>query len=94
MIPGNTVSPSNGNGAAGTEFGVTSTASCPTGKVLLGGGASIAQGANASAAVTESGPVQKANGATPTQWQARAVIVTRAANGNSPTLTAYAICSA
>jgi hypothetical protein len=81
-----------GNDPAGTEFG-TSIASCPAGKVLLGGGAVITQGSNAKAAMADSSPVQKADGSTPTQWQAKGVVLSRSTNGGSPIVTAYAICS-
>jgi hypothetical protein len=50
--------------------------------------------ANAIAAVFESAPVQKTAGPiTTAAWQARGVITSRVANGQPPSITAYAICS-
>jgi hypothetical protein len=82
-----------GNDAAGTPFG-PSTASCPVGEVALGGGAIVANGNNAKAAVYVSAPTPRTDGVTPTGWEAQGIITIRTANGQSPTVQAYVICSA
>jgi hypothetical protein len=93
-VVGTTVT-AGGNDAAGTIFG-PSIATCPAGKLLISGGVNLTQtAANAIAAVFESAQVQKTAGATTTQaWQARGVITSRTTNGNPPTVTAYALCTA
>jgi hypothetical protein len=66
-------------GGAGAQTG-TSTATCPAGKVLLGGGGTT----TGSASLSQSRP----NGSA---WEANAVRVT----GNADiSVTAYAVCSA
>jgi hypothetical protein len=75
---------SGGNPAVGSST-PTSTATCPTGTKLLGGGATLTQGSGARGALSVSAP-----NATGTAWTATGV-VTLAGNG-SIAVTAYAIC--
>jgi hypothetical protein len=63
---------------------LTSTATCPDGTILLGGGASIVHSANNLGAIEISQPVANT-------WTARA-IVTLGGNGGF-SVTAYAVCS-
>ena len=88
--------------AAGTFAGssanftvsTASSATCPAGKILLGGGAIITQGSNASAAVAISAPTPNGStGTTPTGWTATAIQLNNTSNGNRPTILAYAVCS-
>jgi hypothetical protein len=68
-----------------------STVTCPTDHPkLVGGGAIITAGANATAAIQISSP--NVTSGTPTGWNAQAIQVTTGANGNRPTITAYAVC--
>jgi Collagen triple helix repeat (20 copies) len=83
---------SGGSDAAGTPFG-PSTASCPAGEVALGGGAIVANGNNAKAAVYLSAPTPRTDGVTPTGWEAQGIITIRTANGQSPTIQAFVVCS-
>jgi len=76
VITGNTVSSTSGG--AGSQTGI-STAACPAGKALLGGGAST----TGSAGIGQSRP----NGSS---WEAAAVRVTANADIS---VTAYAICA-
>jgi hypothetical protein len=62
--------------------------------VALGGGAIVVNGNNAKAAVYLSAPTPRTDGVTPTGWEAEGIIVLRTANGQSPTIQAYVICSA
>jgi hypothetical protein len=84
------------NAALGALTG-TSTAACPAGTILLGGGALAAHATsgNGLAAAFDSRPL---NGTSTTTWEARAV-VTRAESGTATnaathiSVTAYAICT-
>jgi hypothetical protein len=69
--------------AAGTVG--TSTATCATGKVLLGGGAHVTNSGTTIAAVLDSYP------ASTTQWTAQGEIVV--SGTGAVTVTAYALCS-
>jgi hypothetical protein len=63
-----------------------STATCAVGKKLLGGGATVTQGANARAAVSSSAP-----NAAGTAWTATAVVTVNG-NGTVVQVTSFAIC--
>jgi hypothetical protein len=63
-----------------------STATCPTGKALLGGGATIAHSATNFGAIEMSAPVGNT-------WQAEALVTSGLGNGNF-SVQAFAICSA
>jgi hypothetical protein len=83
IVSGNIVSvPSP---ATNDESGI-STATCPTGKALLGGGATITHSANNFGALEMSAPVGNT-------WQAEALVTTGGGNGNF-SVQAFAICSA
>jgi hypothetical protein len=74
--------PSNGTA-------LTATATCPAGKVVLGGGASLTptSGANATR-VTLRSTIPTATG-----WQATAVVTANFTGGGTASLTAFAICA-
>ena len=68
---------------------VTATATCTTGTLVSGGGDVTDNNAKHYAAITASHP----NGAA-TTWTVTATIVAGSqANGNPPSLTAYALCA-
>jgi hypothetical protein len=75
---------SGGNPAVGTTSGI-STATCPAGTKLLGGGATVTQANVARGAVSSTAP-----NASGTAWTATAV-VTLTGNG-SVSITAFALC--
>jgi hypothetical protein len=96
VILGNVVN-SGGNTTPGTLTAV-STATCPAGTKLLGGGATIDNGSASRGVISLSAPTPRAaNGNTPTGWQAQGVTVpnsTTGAGGNgSYNVQAYAVCS-
>jgi hypothetical protein len=80
------------NNAIGTLTGV-STATCPAGKVLLGGGALAANASSGTgvAAVFSSRP---ASGSSTTAWEATAVVTRAETAGGHISVTAYAVCTA
>jgi hypothetical protein len=73
------------NGAAAGTVSSTSTATCAAGKILLGGGATVANGGQSRAAVQSSAPSGT------NAWQATATVVVSGAGLVS--VTAFAICS-
>ncbi len=82
----------NGNSVLG-DLSTGTFIQCPAGTKLLGGGALIAQGANAKAAVSLSAP-NPASAGTSGGWQVQAIQVTvPTANGNRPSIQAYAVCT-
>jgi hypothetical protein len=83
IVSGNIVSVST---PATNDESTISTATCPTGKALLGGGATIAHSPNNFGALEMSAPVGNT-------WQAQALVTTGGGNG-SLTVQAFAICSA
>jgi hypothetical protein len=77
--------------AAGAGAGtlLSATATCPAGKVLLGGGALVTNTQAAQRVVlTGSRPTST------TVWTATAVVITGLTGVNTATVTAYAICTA
>ncbi|HSX24233.1 MAG TPA: hypothetical protein VLE74_03985 [Candidatus Saccharimonadales bacterium] len=71
---------------AGTS--ATSTASCAAGKVVLGGGTQVTTTATPDkVALTASYP------SATNIWTGKATILTNLGNGNTMTVTAYALCS-
>jgi hypothetical protein len=66
-----------------------STATCPAGKVLLGGGAIMTTAGTGVGAVHTSRPQ---NGTSTTAWEARGVVVAEIGN-NHVSVTAYAVCT-
>jgi hypothetical protein len=66
-----------------------STATCPTGKVLLGGGATITQSGGTKGAVAVSQPTPTPN---PTGWTATGITISTQ-GGSALSVTAYAVCS-
>ena len=83
MVNGTTTSAGNGS-AAGVTTAV-STANCPTGTKLLGGGASVNQGGSARMAVSSSAPNSGGTG-----WTAVGIVVV--SGTGSTWVTAYAVC--
>jgi hypothetical protein len=80
--------------AAGTAAGTTSsnaTATCTTGKQLVGGGATIIGNVTAQVSVLASSWPSTAgvNGT----WSANATVVTKTGAGAAQTLTAFALCA-
>jgi hypothetical protein len=73
--------------ATNAEVG-PATATCPAGKVLLGGGATISHSANNRGAIENSNASTAGVGGT---WSVTA-LVTSGGNGNF-SITAYAICT-
>jgi hypothetical protein len=74
-----------GNGSAVGVTTTASTANCPTGTKLLGGGASVSQGGTARMAVSSSAPNSGGTG-----WTAAGIVLV---SGNGATsVTAYAVC--
>jgi hypothetical protein len=77
------------NAAANTAL--TATATCPAGKVVLGGGAFVSNN------VSPAAPLRTVlTGSRPTSttvWQATAVVTTALTGGAIATLTAYAVCT-
>jgi hypothetical protein len=61
-----------------------STATCPSGTKLLGGGANITQGSSLRAAISASYPSNS------TTWSATEVVTV--SGGGSAQITAYAVC--
>jgi hypothetical protein len=72
---------------AGQGTTVSSTATCPSGKVLLGGGGEVTTGQSGRAALLASGPTST------TTWRATAVVTQNLSGGNTATVTAFAICT-
>ena len=86
-MTGTPVSSATGAGA-GTL--ITATATCAAGKVVLGGGALVTTsnaGSDRRVALRTSYP-SAAN-----TWTAVAIVITDLQNGQSATVTAYALCS-
>ncbi len=69
----------------------TSTATCPAGKILLGGGALITNAAVGKGAVFSSRP---AGGLSTTAWEAQGVVIVAEALNDHISVTAYAVCTA
>jgi hypothetical protein len=87
VVAGSASSPA-GNSANGAT--ATSTATCTGGEQLLGGGATITQGANAQAFVMQSSP--NVTSGTPTGWTAVGYQFATGSNGQRWSITAYAVC--
>jgi hypothetical protein len=67
---------------------INATATCPAGKVLLGGGANVTNTqANSRVVLVGSRPTST------TVWTASAVVTTALTGTNTATVTAYAICT-
>ena len=76
-----------GNAAVGTTNG-TSTATCPAGTIMLGGGANITQGNNGTKAVVASSYPSAASA-----WSATAMVTVAGTGTGSPaSITSYVIC--
>ena len=86
MIVNGALASTGGNATVGTTS-PTSTATCATGKPLLGGGATVLQGSGARGAVSSSAP-----NVAGTAWTATALVTIQ--GGGTVSITAYAICGA
>ena len=75
------------NGSESTDSTATCSGATPK---LISGGAIITQGANAQAAIQTSAP--NVTTGTPTGWTATAIQFATGANGNRPSIVAYAVC--
>jgi hypothetical protein len=82
----------DGSTAIGTAIS-SGIATCPAGKRVTGGGATIVQGNKEFAELVSSAPTGPSS--QPTGWQASALISldTGSGNGTSGTITAYVICT-
>jgi hypothetical protein len=86
ITPGTTVTSAN-NPTAGTN--VPATATCPSGKVLLGGGGRVtASGQRANVQLAESYPTST------TTWTVIANVTSNMTSSNTVSVTAYVVCSA
>jgi hypothetical protein len=81
-------------GTTGTTAAVTvgttatATATCPAGKLMLGGGGTITATVAGRAAMLQSRPIST------TQWQVMLVVVTALGAGNTASIQAFALCTA
>jgi hypothetical protein len=83
VVTGSTTQAGNGV-AVGTQT-AASTATCPVGTKLLGGGATTGQGGSARIALSSSGPNSGGTG-----WTATGMVVVSGTGSTS--VTAYAVC--
>lgn len=90
-----TGTPTTRAGAAGNTVGVifSSTASCPVGRVLLGGGAAITSAAGSYAQSQARVDFLASFASAATTWTATAGIRQNFVAASSVTLTAYAVCT-
>jgi hypothetical protein len=88
VVAGTASSPA-GNSANGAT--ATSTATCAGSEKLLGGGATVTQGANAQGFVMQSSP--NVTSGTPTGWTAVGYqFANNGSNGQRWSISAYAVC--
>jgi hypothetical protein len=72
---------------------VTATATCPVGKVLLGGGGFVSNNQGGGAGVPSRTVLVGSRPTSTTVWQATAVVTTALSGGATATVTAYVVCT-
>ena len=87
IITGTAVQSANGP-AAGTQ--VTGTASCPTGKTLLGGGGRVT---GAGGAPVQSLSLDQSYPSASNEWKAVGTVTANLSGGQKLVVEAYAVCS-
>jgi hypothetical protein len=80
------------NPAVGTTAQIT-TAACPAGTKLVGGGAQATSSSGTLAQFATLEVSRPTGGTPPTQWQATARAATTFTGGSTFTVTAYALCA-